>query len=102
MTRVVVITSDSDIDKMTTPISLEKLQSVAADRGSSFDPTDERKMLEWCSKISCTDPECPIPSDRIKLLLDSNGEKRTLVWEDRAMSSWVLSVWEVIERSRGV
>jgi len=102
MNRVVVITSDENIDKMTTPIPLEKLLSVAADRGMSFDPTDERKVIEWCSKISCTDPECPITADRITQLVESNGEIRTLIWEDRALSSWVLSVWKVIERSRGV
>ncbi|CAB4192898.1 hypothetical protein UFOVP1244_121 [uncultured Caudovirales phage] len=102
MNRVVVITSDSDIDKMTIPIPIEKITAVAADRGMSFDPTDERRMLEWCSNISCTDPECPITSERIEQLLNSHGDMRTLIWEDRALSSWVLSVWKVIERSRGV
>jgi len=98
--RVVVITSAENIDKMTLPIPAEKLLAVSADRGMSFDPTDERLLLEWCSKISCTDPECPITSDRIGQILDSQGAMRTLVWEDRALSSWVLSVWKVIERSR--
>ena len=102
MTRIVVITSDLDIDKMTIPLPIENLTAIAAGGGMSFSPDEERRVLEWCINITCTDPECPINRERIDGILGSNGNLRTLIWEDRVLSIWVLSVWKVIERSRGL